>query len=96
MTLQVIKINVMTVGDHLEIHMIVGLQIPQPNGQPGILPLGVIRVPLAREPSVEVGQELTEQGEALPEEKKDSGIVLPDDATVAKVNAVKDQPHGTE
>lgn len=85
-TLQVIHIEVLVEEGNLELQLLIGIQMPGPNGTAGILPMGVVRAKLTRDISISTGKDLVEKGEALPEPQKPSGIVLPDTDTVVGVN----------
>lgn len=92
-TLQVIHITVVGEEGNLELQLLIGMQIPGPDGQPAILPLGVVRTKLGRDISIATGKDMVEKGEELPEPPKPSNIVLPDNETVASVNQER---HGSE
>lgn len=86
LTLQVIHIEVLTGENSLELQLLIGIQVPGPEGQPAILPMGVVRSQLGRDVAIKTGNDLVEKGEALVPVPKPSGIVVPDTSTVASVN----------
>lgn len=88
LTVQVVHIGVGEEENNLELQMVVAATLPGPEGQPSILPLGMIRTKLGRDACISTGQELLEKGEALPEQAKKS-VILPDGDTVATVNRQK-------
>lgn len=65
-TLQVVGIEIVKVDDHLELHFIVALAIPNGPGQIAHLPAGIVRIGVSRDTAIEKGQELVTEGEALP------------------------------
>lgn len=92
-TLQVVNATIVEQEKYLELQMVLGISLGE-----GVIPGGVIRVPLGRDVSLGLGKDLLEKGENLPEPPKKSDIVVPssgaDVAQAAKLEkALRD---GTE
>ena len=56
---------------------ILGVVIPGPGGQKGILPAGAIKVPIGKQMAINKAKEMLEAAEALPDPPKESGIIIP-------------------
>lgn len=79
-TIQAASIEIVGGEDHVALALIMGLSIPVGQGPEGVimglLPAGVIRVALGRDAAIEYGGNLKEAGEALPEPKPESDLVV--------------------
>jgi len=64
--------------------MLLGLTIPGPDGQKGILPAGAIKVPIGREMAINKAKELLAAAEALPKPKPESDLVIAGNMDQAK------------
>jgi hypothetical protein len=71
-------------GPHVIWQMLLGLTIPGPQGQKGILPAGALKVPIGREMAITKAKELLEAAEALPEPKKESDLIIAGNMDQAK------------
>lgn len=80
-SIQAFDINVIPVEEesHLILQFLLGLVVPGPGGQKGILPAGAIKVPVGREMAIKKAKEILEAAEALPEPKGDSGLIVAGD-----------------
>ena len=56
--------------------MLLGLTLPGPAGQKGILPAGAIKVPIGREMAINKAKELLEAAESLPKPKPESDLII--------------------
>lgn len=96
-SIQAFDINVIPVEEesHLILQFLLGLVVPGPGGQKGILPAGAIKVPIGRDMAINKAKEILEAAEALPEPKKDSGLIISGDVEgaqkVAEQQAQMDQ-----
>lgn len=61
---------------HLILQFLLGLVVPGPQGQKGVLPAGAIKVPIGREMAINKAKELLEAAEALPEPKPESDLII--------------------
>lgn len=88
-TIQAFDIQVIPVEgeSHLILQFLLGLVVPGPQGQKGILPAGAIKVPVGREMAINKAKELLEAAEALPEPKPESGLIVPSDVNEAQAIA---------
>ncbi len=80
-SIQAFDVNVIPVEEesHLILQFILGVVIPGPGGQKGILPAGAIKVPIGKEMAITKAKELLEAAEALPDpepEKPESDLVI--------------------
>lgn len=76
---------------HLILQFILGVVIPGPGGQKGILPAGAIKVPIGKDMAIKKAKEMLEAAEALPDPPKESGLIVPQSAEeVEQVAAVDD------
>lgn len=77
-SIQAFDIQVIPVEEesHLILQFILGLVVPAPNGQKGLLPAGAIKVPVGREMAIAKAKELLEAAEALPEPKPESDLIV--------------------
>ena len=64
--------------------MLLGLTVPGPGGQKGILPAGAIKVPIGREMAINKAKALLEAAEALPEPKPESDLIIAGNMDQAK------------
>jgi hypothetical protein len=87
-TTQAFEIQIVPVpddeGPHVILQMLLGLTIPGPQGQKGILPAGAIKVPIGREMAINKAKELLEIAEALPEPKPESDLIIAGNMDQAK------------
>jgi hypothetical protein len=88
-SLQAFDIQIIPVEEesHLILQFLLGLVVPGPQGQKGVLPAGAIKVPVGRDMAITKAKELLEAAEALPEPKPDSGLIVPNDANEAQALA---------
>lgn len=73
--------------NHLILQFILGVVIPGPGGQKGILPAGAIKVPIGKDMAIKKAQELLEAAESLPDpepEKPQSNLVIASNMEQAK------------
>jgi hypothetical protein len=77
-SIQAFDIQIISVEEesHLILQFILGLVVPGPAGQKGILPAGAIKVPIGREMAINKAKELLEAAEALPEPKPESDLII--------------------
>jgi hypothetical protein len=91
-SIQAFDINIISVEEesHLILQFILGVVIPGPGGQKGILPAGAIKVPIGKEMAITKAKQMLEVAEALPDPPKESGLIIPESAAeveqVAKVD----------
>lgn len=96
-SIQAFEIQVIPVEEesHLILQFLLGLVVPGPQGQKGVLPAGAIKVPVGREMAIKKAKEILEAAEALPEPKPDSSIIVSGDVEgaqrVAEQQAQMDQ-----
>ena len=87
-TIQAFDIQIIPIpdedGPHIILQFILGLVIPGPQGQKGVLPAGAIKVPIGREMAINKAKELLEAAEALPEPKPESDLVIAGNMEQAK------------
>lgn len=87
-SIQAFDVQVVPVPDedspHVILQLLLGLTIPGPGGQKGILPAGAIKVPIGREMAINKAKELLEAAEALPEPKPESDLIIAGDMSQAK------------
>lgn len=78
-SIQAFDINVISVEEesHLILQFILGVVIPGPGGQKGILPAGAIKVPIGKEMAINKAKQMLEVAEALPDPPKESGLIIP-------------------
>lgn len=74
--LQVANATVVEADGHLDLQLVVGLGIPQEDGM-AMLPAGIVSIPIGKQMGVNLGQDLKEKAEALPDPPKPSDIVIP-------------------
>lgn len=88
-SIQAFDIQVIPVEEesHLILQFLLGLVVPGPQGQKGVLPAGAIKVPVGREMAINKAKELLEAAEALPEPKPESGLIVPSDVGEAQAIA---------
>lgn len=81
-SIQAFDIQVIPVEEesHLILQFILGVVIPGPGGQKGILPAGAIKVPIGKEMAITKAKEMLEAAEALPDPPKESGLIVPSSA----------------
>ena len=81
-SIQAFDVQVIPVEDehHLILQFILGVVIPGPGGQKGILPAGAIKVPIGKEMAINKAKEMLEIAEALPDPPKESGLIIPQSA----------------
>jgi hypothetical protein len=92
-TIQTHQFDILPIPDeeqpHLLLQFILGLGVPGPNGQIGILPAGALKIPIGREMAIAKAKQLLEAAESLPEPKPESDLIVTDDmnqaAEMAKV-----------
>lgn len=92
-SIQAFDIQVISVEEesHLILQFILGVVIPGPGGQKGILPAGAIKVPIGKDMAIKKAKEMLEAAEALPDPPKESGLIIPQSAEeVEQVAAVDD------
>ena len=92
-SIQAFDIQVISVEEesHLILQFILGVVIPGPGGQKGILPAGAIEVPIGKDMAIKKAKEMLEAAEALPDPPKESGLIIPQSAEeVEQVAAVDD------
>lgn len=70
---------------------ITGLVVPGPGGQKGILPAGVIKVPIGRDMAINKAKALLEAAESLPEPKPESDLIVAGNMNQAKQVADMDE-----
>lgn len=75
-TVQSIRMDILSETDHVILQFLLAITIPGPKGPQGILPAGVLKIPLSREDAIEKAKELLEAAEALPEPKPESDLVV--------------------
>jgi hypothetical protein len=79
-TTQAFEIQIIPVPDeeqpHVILQMLLGLTIPGPDGQKGILPAGALKVPIGREMAINKAKELLDAAEALPKPKPESDLII--------------------
>lgn len=63
-------------GPHVILQLLLGMTIPGPGGQKGVLPAGAIKVPIGREMAINKAKELLEAAESLPEPKPESDLII--------------------
>jgi hypothetical protein len=73
--LQVLNIDVIEAGDHIELVILLGLLLPL-GQQPVPVPAGQFRVPMGKESAVSLIERLAEATENLADPPKESGIVV--------------------
>lgn len=85
-SIQAFDIQVIPVEEesHLILQFLLGLVVPGPQGQKGILPAGAIKVPVGRDMAIQKAKEILEAAEALPEPKQDSGLIISGDVEGAQ------------
>jgi hypothetical protein len=85
-SIQAFDIQVIPVEEesHLILQFLLGLVVPGPQGQKGILPAGAIKVPVGRDMAIQKAKEILEAAEALPEPKADSGLIISGDVEGAQ------------
>lgn len=71
-------------GPHVILQLLLGMTIPGPAGQKGILPAGAIKVPIGREMAINKAKELLEAAEGLPEPKPESDLIIAGNMDQAK------------
>lgn len=80
-SIQAFDIQVIGVEEesHLLLQFILGIVIPGPGSQKGILPAGAIKVPIGKDMAIKKAKELLEVAESLPDpepEKPESDLVI--------------------
>ncbi|MDA4131834.1 MAG: hypothetical protein OK454_01735 [Thaumarchaeota archaeon] len=95
-SIQAFDIQVVPVEDesHLILQFILGVVIPGPQGQKGILPAGAIKVPIGKEMAIKKAKEILEVAEALPDpepEVPESDILVAQNMEQAKQVAEMDR-----
>lgn len=85
-SIQAFDIQVIPVDEesHLILQFLLGLVVPGPQGQKGILPAGAIKVPVGRDMAIQKAKEILAAAEALPEPKGDSGLIITGDVEGAQ------------
>ncbi len=87
-TTQAFDVAIIPVPDeespHVVLQLLLGITIPGPQGQKGVLPAGSIKVPIGREMAINKAKELLEAAEALPEPKPESDLVVASNMEQAK------------
>jgi hypothetical protein len=87
-SIQTFDIQVISVpdedGPHVILQLLLGLTVPGPSGQKGVLPAGAIKVPIGREMAIGKAKELLEAAEALPEPKPESDLIIAGNMDQAK------------
>jgi hypothetical protein len=63
-------------GPHVILQFLLGMTIPGPQGQKGILPAGALKVPIGKEMAINKAKQLLEAAEALPDPKPESDLVV--------------------
>ena len=71
-------------GPHVILQLLLGMTIPGPGGQKGVLPAGAIKVPIGREMAINKAKELLEAAESLPEPKPESDLIIAGNMDQAK------------
>ena len=95
-SIQAFDVQVVPVPEesHLILQFILGVVIPGPGGQKGILPAGAIKVPIGKEMAINKAKEMLEIAEALPDpepEKPESDLVIAGNMEQAKQVAEMDR-----
>lgn len=95
-SIQAFDINVIPVDEesHIILQFILGVVIPGPAGQKGILPAGAIKVPIGKEMAIAKAKQMLEVAEALPDpvpEKPESDLVIAGNMEQAKQVAEMDR-----
>jgi hypothetical protein len=77
-SIQAFDIQVIPVEEesHLILQFLLGLVVPGPQGQKGILPAGAIKVPVGRQMAIDKAKEILAAAEALPEPKPESDLII--------------------
>lgn len=79
-SIQAFEIQVIPIPDedspHVILQLLLGMTIPGPGGQKGVLPAGAIKVPVGREMAIKKAKELLEAAESLPEPKPESDLII--------------------
>lgn len=87
-SIQAFDIQVIPVPDedspHVILQLLLGMTVPGPGGQKGVLPAGAIKVPISREMAINKAKELLEAAEALPEPKPESDLIIAGNIDQAK------------
>ena len=63
-------------GPHVILQFLLGMTIPGPQGQKGILPAGALKVPIGKEMAINKAKQLLEAAESLPDPKPESDLVV--------------------
>lgn len=71
-------------GPHVILQFLLGLTVPGPGGQKGVLPAGAIKIPIGREMAINKAKALLEAAEALPEPKPESDLIIAGNMDQAK------------
>src|SRR5271166_3632032 len=95
-SIQAFDVQVVPVPEesYLTLQFILGVVIPGPGGQKGILPAGAIKVPIGKEMAIKKATEMLEAAEALPDpepEKPESDLVIAGNMEQAKQVAEMDR-----